>query len=353
MKPVGTPIRNWLHISGTAPLTTTGDFPIATQTADVHSPFEIAEKKPLDPAKFQDPDITAKGERRAAVDMRGLDTLWINTGTLCNLACVSCYIESSPRNDALVYISHAEVLDYLDEIRADSLPTREIAFTGGEPFMNPDMLPILTSCLERGFEVLVLSNAMRPMRRHEKPLLSLRDAYGDALTIRVSLDYYTQDIHEAERGPGSWDKAIDGLKWLSQSGFSIAVAGRHLGSESDDEARLGYARLFGTHDIAIDVSDPERLVLFPEMDASADIAEITTDCWGILDVDPASVMCASSRMVVKHKGADAPTVMACTLIPYDAEFDMGRTLKEAARPVKLNHPHCARFCVLGGASCSG
>ena len=64
-------------------------------------------------------------------------------------------------------------------------------------------------------------------------------------------------------------------------------------------------------------------------------------------------MCASSRMVVKRKGSDAPTVLACTLLPYDARFDLGATLAEAETDVSLNHPHCAKFCVLGGASCSG
>lgn len=64
-------------------------------------------------------------------------------------------------------------------------------------------------------------------------------------------------------------------------------------------------------------------------------------------------MCASSRMVVKRRGAARPAVLACTLLPYDPAFEMGETLEEAERPVQLNHPHCARFCVLGGASCSG
>ena len=64
-------------------------------------------------------------------------------------------------------------------------------------------------------------------------------------------------------------------------------------------------------------------------------------------------MCASSRMVIKRRGAPRPVVASCTLIPYDDGFVMGETLSEASRPVMLNHPHCARFCVLGGASCSG
>ena len=51
--------------------------------------------------KFQDPQLTAKGERRAEVALNDPETLWFNTGTLCNIACESCYIESSPTKDAL------------------------------------------------------------------------------------------------------------------------------------------------------------------------------------------------------------------------------------------------------------
>lgn len=316
------------------------------------SPFALHAAKPLDPAKFRDPHLTAKGEQRASVAMTGLHTLWFNTGTLCNLACKSCYIESSPRNDALVYISLAEVTAYLDEIAGLSLPTREIAFTGGEPFMNPDIVAILELCLARGFDTLVLSNAMRPLRRHEAALLDLLTRYGTQLTIRVSLDHFTQQVHEAERGENSWDKAIDGLTWLAKNGFSIAVAGRHLDDESDGEARAGFAALFARHGLPVDVSNPQQFVMFPEMDARADVAEISTGCWEILGKSPDTMMCASSRMVVKHKGADRPTVAACTLLPYDAQFDMGTSLAQASRSVALNHPHCARFCVLGGASCS-
>lgn len=319
---------------------------------DATSPFAVFDAPPLDPAKFRDPLVTAKGEPRASVAMTALETLWFNTGTLCNLACKSCYIESSPRNDALVYLTLAEVTAYLDEIASAGLPTREIAFTGGEPFMNPDIIAILELCLSRGFATLVLSNAMRPMRRHEDALLALLTQYGCQLTIRVSLDHYTQAVHEAERGDNSWDKAISGLQWLATNNFAIAVAGRHLAHESDAVARAGFTALFAQHGLPIDIGDPQHFVMFPEMDAHADIAEISTGCWDILGKSPDAMMCATSRMVVKHKGAERPTVAACTLLPYDPGFDMGATLAEASRSVSLNHPHCARFCVLGGASCS-
>ena len=88
------------------------------------------------------------------------------------------------------------------------------------------------------------------------------------------------------------------------------------------------------------------------MDAHADVPEITDACWDLLGVSPGNVMCSSSRMVVKRKGAARPAVLACTLLPYDSQFELGATLADAAGSVALNHPHCAKFCVLGGGSCS-
>jgi hypothetical protein len=107
--------------------------------------------------------------------------------------------------------------------------------------------------------------------------------------------------------------------------------------------------LFERLGVAVDAG----LVLFPEMDAFADVPEISEACWGILNVSPNAMMCASSRMVVKRKGAERPDVVACTLLPYAPDFSLGETLAGASGSVMLNHPHCARFCVLGGASCSG
>jgi len=302
--------------------------------------------------KFSDPYETAKGETRAWVNQRALKILWFNTGTLCNLACANCYIESTPTNDALVYLTHAEVVVYLDEIEKESYPTHEIGITGGEPFMNPDIIPIMRECLDRGFQLLVLTNAMRPMMKCEKDLLTLKNEFGAALTIRVSVDHFKPELHEEERGPRSWKPMMLGLKWLSDNGFKIDIAGRTRWSEDQAELRLGFDAFFKQNDINIDAHDKKHLTLFPEMDENAPVPEITTGCWDTLNVDPDDMMCASSRMVVKRKGDQKPSVMACTLLAYDQQFNMGQTLKEASKSVQLNHPHCAKFCVLGGGACS-
>ncbi len=311
-------------------------------------------KNALNLQKFQHPVHTLDGQARARVSLRALDTLWFNTGTLCNITCAHCYIESSPSNDRLEYLRIHDVMQYLDEIRDTNLPTSEIGFTGGEPFMNPDIIQMLEACLMRGFRVLVLSNAMQPMRRAKISLglLDLQARFGGKLTLRVSLDHYTKALHESERGAGAWDAAMAGLKYLSVHGFLLHVAGRLCWDEDMAAARAAYARLFAEHNIHIDAHNPAQLVLFPEMDEQVDVPEITTACWGILNKSPDDVMCASSRMVVKRKGALRPVVLACTLLAYDARFEMGETLAQAARPVALNHPHCAKFCVLGGASCT-
>lgn len=317
----------------------------------------------LDPQKFVDPDWTAKGEKRAFVPPLGLKTLWINTGTVCNLECVHCYIESTPKNDRLSFITAAEVRAYLDEIEDLSLDTEEIGITGGEPFVNPHTPFIIAEALSRGLRVLVLTNAMRPMMlpRNQEALLKINEKFGDRITLRVSLDHFTEELHDKERGQGSFKIALKGLAWLVDHGFQIDIAGRTCWGEDEASERQGYQDLFDAQGIPVDAFNPAHLMLFPEMDDRADVPEITVDCWGILGKDPSEVMCATSRMVVKRKGAARPVVLPCTLLAYDEQFEMGATLADAAKAdgkafkdgaVKLNHPHCAKFCVLGGASCS-
>lgn len=309
----------------------------------------------LDPQKFHDPEVTAAGAPRARVALSNPQTLWFNTGTLCNIECANCYILSSPTNDALVYFSRAEVEDFLDQVETRDWPVREIGFTGGEPFLNPEMIDMAEAALARGHAVLILTNAMLPMMRPRvrEGLVRLNAAYPGKLTLRVSLDHWSQACHDAERGAGSFDKTLDGMDWLRDAGIAMAVAARTVWGETEDRARAQFAALFADRGYAIDAGDPGALVLFPEMDETADVPEITTACWGILGKSPDSVMCASSRMVAKRKGAARPVVLACTLLAYDEAFEMGETLEEAERDVTLNHPHCAKFCVLGGASCSG
>jgi organic radical activating enzyme len=305
----------------------------------------------MEKAKFQDPLRTANNEERAFVPLQGLKTLWFNTGTRCNLSCENCYIESNPKNDRLSFLTGEEVQAYLDEVAEKNYPVQELGLTGGEPFLNPHIEDIIQRCLQSGKKTLVLTNAFR-IERYKEKLQAWNREFPGQLTIRVSLDHYTEQGHEEERGKGTFAPTLQNIKWMADQGVAFAVAGRSLADEPTDEIPAQYAQALQSHGIRVDPDDPQSLVVFAEMDRQKDVPEITTACWVILNKAPSDVMCSNSRMVVKRKGAAHPVVLACTLIAYETEFELGQTLEEAHKKVYLNHPFCAQFCVLGGSSCS-
>jgi sulfatase maturation enzyme AslB (radical SAM superfamily) len=302
--------------------------------------------------KFENPNFTVNGKVRATVSPTNLETLWINTGTLCNLSCKNCYIESTPTNDRLSFITVSEVGKLLEEISTEQLLTKEIGFTGGEPFLNEDLIPMLNLSLQKGFTVLILTNAMKTMISASRDLLNLKQQYPNHFKIRVSLDHYKETLHSKERGRRSWKPALQGLRWLSDNNFDFSIAGRTYWGETEQAMRAGYQALFKKESINLDAKKTSHLVLFPEMDDSQDVPEITSECWQILKKQPTELMCSSTRMAVKRKEDTRVSIMACTLLPYDQRFNLGKTLKESLKPVSLNHPHCSKFCMLGGGSCS-
>ena len=272
----------------------------------------------------------------------------------CNARCSFCFIDFNPEAKGQQKENEISVEDFktMSLSLKDSL--HHLNFTGGEPFMNPKMIEIAHRSLAAGYEVLILTNAMRPMmRKHmQQGLKELNAAYPGKLTLRISLDHFNEEKHDIERGKGAFQKTLTGMNWLRDAGIRMTVAGRTFWDNSDSASREGYKTLFAQNSYDIDALNSSETVLFPELDENVEVTEITSDCWSILNKNPDDLMCASSRMVVKRKGADKAAVLACTLLPYTPEFELGSTLKEAASDVALNHPHCAKFCVLGGASCS-
>jgi sulfatase maturation enzyme AslB (radical SAM superfamily) len=299
--------------------------------------------------RFKDPIKTADGSKRAFIEAKKIKTLWFNTGTLCNIECKNCYIQSSPKNDRLVYLTFNEVKSFIDEAIDKDLETKEIGFTGGEPFMNKDILKMIDYSLSKDFKVLVLSNAMRPMLNKKDDLLKLNHKN---LTIRVSIDHYQKEKHEEIRGKNTFDIMMEGLQWLNSNNFNYALATRLLWGEQEDLLRENFNQFIGNYNLKLNAKSEHQLVTFAEMDEKADTPEITTACWNILGKNPDNIMCSWSRMVVKKKGVQKPSVIACTLLPYEDEFDLGHTLTNSLQKIYLNHKHCSKFCVLGGSSCS-
>ena len=299
--------------------------------------------------KFKNPKFTADGSDRAFVEAEKIKTLWFNTGTLCNIECKNCYIESSPKNDRLVYLTFDEVKNFIDEAIEKNLGTQEIGFTGGEPFMNKDIIKMIEYSLSKGLKTLVLSNAMKPMLNRVE---EIKKVNHKNLTIRVSIDHYEKSKHEEIRGKNTYDIMMKGLKWLDENDFNYALATRLLWNETEEELRKNFGIFVKNNHLKLNTNSKQELVTFAEMDESVDTPEITTSCWDILKKDPKDIMCSSSRMIVRKKDLKKPSVIACTLLPYDEEFDLGQTLTNSLQKIYLNHKHCSKFCVLGGSCCS-
>ena len=299
--------------------------------------------------KFKNQKVTADGSNRAFIEAKNIKTLWFNTGTLCNIECKNCYIESSPKNDSLAYLTFEEVKSFIDEAVDKNLGTNEIGFTGGEPFMNKDIMKMIDYSLKKELKVLVLSNAMKPMLNRTKELIKLNHSN---LTIRVSIDHYEKEKHEEIRGKNTYDVMMQGLKWLNENNFNYTLATRLLWKEKEEDLRKNFGTFIKNNNLKLDTYSPKELVTFAEMDEKIDTPEITTSCWDILNKDPNDVMCSWSRMVVRKKNSKNPSVIACTLLPYADEFDLGETLTNSLQKIYLNHKHCSKFCVLGGSSCS-
>ena len=299
--------------------------------------------------KFKDQKVTADGSNRAFIEARNIKTLWFNTGTLCNIECKNCYIESSPKNDSLAYLTFEEVKSFIDEAIDKNLGTSEIGFTGGEPFMNKDIMKMLDYSLRKRLKVLVLSNAMKPMLNRTKELIKLKHPN---LIVRVSIDHYEKEKHEEIRGKNTYDVMLQGLKWLNENNFNYTLATRLLWNEKEEDLRKNFGTFIKNNNLRLDTNSPKELVTFAEMDEKIDTPEITTSCWDILNKDPNDIMCSWSRMVVRKKNSKNPSVIACTLLPYADEFDLGETLTNSLQKIYLNHKHCSKFCVLGGSSCS-
>ncbi len=140
--------------------------------------------------------------------------LWIYTNYDCNLRCNYCVVRSSP-NAPRRAIGAANATRLVDE--AVALGFTEVFFTGGEPFILPDIYNILAYSSAR-IRTSVLTNAMLLRGPRLEKLSAINN---DNLIIQVSLDGAIAAQHDAYRGKGSWDKAVEGIALLQARGFTV------------------------------------------------------------------------------------------------------------------------------------
>lgn len=291
--------------------------------------------------------VTSEGQPRGFIRTHALDELWFHTGTACNLACPFCLEGSKPGDDRLQLMRFDDVRPYIDE--ALTLGVKQFSFTGGEPFINKDIIHILDYALQYR-PCLVLTNATEPLIKRAQQLEPMLE-HVHQLHFRVSLDHFDAEQHDRGRGKGMFDCALEGMRRLHEMGFALSVASQTIAKLPVDFVADRYGQAFKRAGLPEDLHRVE----FPEFyrpDAKVPVPQITQGCMLEFQTESSrrEFMCAFSRMVVKQN--HQCRVYACTLVDDDPDYALAETLAESLQiPVSMKHHRCYS-CFKFGASCS-
>ncbi|MCG8583761.1 MAG: radical SAM protein [Pirellulales bacterium] len=279
-------------------------------------------------------------------ELSALDDLWFQvSGTLCNLTCHHCFISCSPKNDKFGYLSLVEVKQRLEESVA--LGVKEYYFTGGEPFLNRDMVPILVETLRYG-PATVLTNGTVLKDDWLDVLSRAEDESRYSLEFRVSIDGFSAESNDPIRGEGTFDRALAGVVKLVEHGFlPIITATRTWPDEDDSEVLGGFTELLrsvGYHRPRIKLLPSLKIGAEVERTCGYDDSErLTAELYD--GFDSTQLVCEHSRVVT-----DAG-VYVCPILIDEPDARMSDTLSDSLGSFRLSHGACFT-CYQYGSICS-
>ena len=286
------------------------------------------------------------GQRGPAVRFRWLDALWIQvTGTLCNIACRHCFISCGPKADQVPMMSAEQIDRALLEGRDAGM--KQVYYTGGEPFLHPEMRRITRAALQLA-PLSIVTNALLIDDEVVGWLLeeSARSRYS--LDLRVSLDGMTAAQNDPVRGAGTFDGIVATLRRLARAGFSpVVTVVEHDEGLAAAEARGQFLMLVRSLGI-----DQPRVKFLPLLRIGRE--ERRTHGYdepAALDDSPllpeveSALLCSSGRVVT------AQGVFTCPILIEHPTARLGATLAEARRDLRLRWEAC-QTCVLDGLRCN-
>lgn len=280
------------------------------------------------------------------IEISHLDHLWFQvSGTLCNLTCHHCFISCSPQNDSFGYLSLADVRRQLEQSVA--LGVKEYYFTGGEPFLNKEMVPILVETLGYG-PATVLTNGTVLKEEWLRTLAAAEQESLFSLEFRVSIDGFSPETNDPIRGEGTFDRAIQGVSRLVQFGFlPIITAARTWPIEQDEQVIGKFVQVL--RDAGY---ERPRLKLLPTLHLGAEAERthgyreserVTSEM--LVEYDKSQLICEHSR-IVTDRG-----VHVCPILIDSDDSLLGQTLESSLTPYRLDHGACLT-CYQYGAICS-
>lgn len=280
------------------------------------------------------------------VELAHLDHLWFQVaGTLCNLTCAHCFISCSPHNHAFGFLTLDEVKRQLEASVAWGV--KEYYFTGGEPFLNRDLVPMLVETLRYG-PATVLTNATVLKPQWLETLAAAEAESLFSLEFRVSIDGFSPETNDPIRGAGTFERALQGVKLLVQHGFLPIITAARTWSDDEEAAIVG---AFSQMLVAAGYTRP-RLKILPTLKLGAEVARcggydpmerVTSEM--LNGFDRTQFICHHSR-IVTDRG-----VWVCPILLDAPDARLGNTLDDSLRSYPLSHGACFT-CYQHGAICS-
>ncbi|MEW6718952.1 MAG: radical SAM protein [Thermodesulfobacteriota bacterium] len=274
-----------------------------------------------------------------------LDSLWIQVaGSSCNLRCVHCFNESGPGNREMPPLSREDVRTLLDAAEASGV--RDVVFTGGEPFLLPDMAEIAGDALKR-FPATILTNGTLLTGQVVERLSAVARDSLYSLEIRVSLDAPSEEANDRIRGKGSFERALSGVARLEEAGFLPIVTAAWGEEGSAPEALEAFDRLLRSRGFR-----KPRVKFLPvfrtgrERERSGGYGEEERAAAEMLDLlGPERLLCSTARI------ATSRGIWACPILVNEPDARMGDDLAASCRPFPLAYGACST-CIRHGAVCA-
>jgi molybdenum cofactor biosynthesis enzyme MoaA len=284
--------------------------------------------------------------RHPDLQLSHLDHLWFQVaGTLCNLTCCHCFISCSPHNDNFGFLTLDEVRARLHESVA--LGVKEYYFTGGEPFLNRDLVPILIETLKYG-PATVLTNGTVLKDAWLEALAAAERQSRYSLELRVSIDGFSPESNDPIRGEGTFARAMEGVRKLVEYGFLPIITAARTWSEADEHEVVGrfIAMLRAAGYARPRLKILPTLQLGAEEERTSGYRESERISPEMMDgFDAAQLICEHSR-VVTDRG-----VYVCPILIDSEDARLAAELSESLGSYELSHGACFT-CYQYGAICS-
>jgi molybdenum cofactor biosynthesis enzyme MoaA len=289
--------------------------------------------------------ITTEPARGPVLPFAGLDVLWIQiAGTVCNIACTHCFISCGPKNERHRLMETVEVLALLE--RAAELGVKEYYFTGGEPFLHPDILPISEATLRKG-PLSILTNALLIDEAMARALGHLSRASDYSFDLRVSLDGTSAEENDPIRGRGTFDRVVQAARWLTFAGIDpvFTVTSVHARYHGDEGATrfIEWLRESGFRRPRLKLIPPFRIGREARRAGGYDRDAVLRE-GDLFEGEEEILQCGTCRTVTSEG------VYPCPILIEEPGARMASQLEDALSPVRLSHPACVT-CHVEGFSC--